>query len=183
MTLDDSALVARVLAGDREQYGELVRRHQEPMYRYALGMVGSPDAAADLVQDSFVKGFTRLDTCQDAGRYAAWVFRILRNLCFDYLKDRRRKVVPLDPEIPYAADGEDAQLALEREELRRSVATALAALPEAQREAFLMKHVEDLSYEEMADRTQASVSALKMRVMRAREALHAMLAEPERAGM
>lgn len=183
MTLDDSALVARVLAGEREQYGELVRRHQDAMYRYALGMVRSADAAADLVQDSFVKGFARLDTCQDAGRYAAWVFRILRNLCLDYLKDRRRQVVPLDPEMPYASDSEDPGLALEREELRRSVATALAALPEAQREAFLMKHVEDLSYEEMADRTDASVSALKMRVMRAREALHAMLAEPERAGM
>lgn len=183
MTLDDAALVARVLAGEREEYGELVRRHQEGLYRYALGMVGSPDAAADLVQDSFIRAFSRLATCEDPERYAAWVFRILRNLSLDYLKDRRRQVVPLDPEMPYAADGEDPQLALEREELRRSVARALAELPQAQREAFLMKHVEDLSYEEMADRTDASVSALKMRVMRAREALHAMLGEPERAGM
>jgi RNA polymerase sigma-70 factor (ECF subfamily) len=183
MTAGDADLVARVLAGERDEYGELVKRHQDALYRHALGMVRSPDAAADLVQDSFVRGFTRLDTCQDPERFGAWVFRILRNLCLDYLKDRRRDVVPLDPEMPYAADGEDAHLLLEREELRRSVSRALAALPDAQREAFLMKHVEDLSYEEMAERTDASVSALKMRVMRAREALHALLAEPEGAEM
>lgn len=183
MTRDDGAIVARVLAGGREEYGELVRRHQQPMYRYALGMVGSPDAAADLVQDSLVRGFTRLSSCQDPDRFGAWVFRILRNRCLDYLKDRRRQTVSLDIDAPFESGDEDPGAALERSELRRSVAQALASLPDAQREAFVMKHVEDLSYEEMAERAEVSVSALKMRVMRAREALHAMLAEREGAGM
>lgn len=183
MIRDDAAIVARILAGDREDYGELVRRHQQPMYRYALGMVGSPDAAADLVQESLVRGFTRLASCQDPARFGAWVFRILRNQCLDYLKDRRRQNVPLDIDAPFESDQEDPEEALERSELRRSVSEALAALPAAQREAFVMKHVEDLSYEEMAERAEASVSALKMRVMRAREALHGLLAAREGAGM
>lgn len=183
MILDDGELVARVLAGERDEYGELVRRHQQSLYRYALGMVGSPDAAADLVQESLVRGFTRLDTCQDPGRFGAWVFRILRNRCLDYLKDRRRQTVPLDIDSPFESQDEDPESALERSELMRSVSQALASLPEAQREAFVMKHVEDLSYEEMAERAEVSVSALKMRVMRAREALHGMLAEREAAGM
>lgn len=179
----DGALVARVLAGQREEYGELVRRHQQPMYRYALGMVGAPDAAADLVQDSLVRGFTRLRSCQDPNRFGAWMFRILRNQCLDYLKDRRRQTVPLDDDSPFESHIEGPEASLERAELRRSVSEALAALPDAQREAFVMKHVEELSYEEMAERAEASVSALKMRVMRAREALHSMLTERERAGM
>lgn len=183
MTDGDAALVARVLSGERDAFGQLVRRHQEGMYRYALGMVGSGDAAADLVQDSFIRGFTRLGSCQDPDRFGAWVFRILRNQCLDYLKNRRRQTVSLDAAEPFASDDEDPQSALERAELRGRVTEALAVLPEAQRDAFLMKHLEDLSYEEMAERSGASVSALKMRVMRARDALHSILSERERAEM
>lgn len=183
MIATDGAVVARVLKGDREEYGELVRRHQQPMYRYALGMVGSPDAAADLVQESLVRGFTRLGTCQDPERFGAWVFRILRNQCLDYLKDQRQRTVPLELDAPFESESEGPDSAVERTELRHSVTEALASLPDAQREAFVMKHVEDLSYEEMAERAGVSVSALKMRVMRAREALHGLLAEREGAGM
>jgi RNA polymerase sigma-70 factor (ECF subfamily) len=183
MIAGDGAIVERVLAGERDEYGELVRRHQEPMYRFALGMVGSADAAADLVQDSFIKGFTRLTKCRNADRFGPWVFTILRHLCLDYLKDRRRDTVTLEADAPFPSAGDDPQAQLERADLDRAVSSALAALPDSQREAFLMKHLEGLSYDEMAELTDTSVSALKMRVMRAREGLHAMLAERERAGM
>ena len=173
--LSDAELVERVLRGDQELYAQLVGRYQEVLYRHALGMVGSPDAAADLVQDSFVKGYTSLDRCQDPGRFGAWVFRILRNRTLDYLKDRRRKNVPLDEGAAQVPSRDDPASDLERAELGREVSSALRSLPEAQREAFLLKHVDGRSYEEMAEMLGGSVSALKMRVMRAREALQAML--------
>lgn len=171
----DAELVARVLAGDREQYAVLVRRHQEALYRHALGMLGSPDVAADLTQDSLIRAFTRLSSCHDPARFGAWTFRILRNGCLDYLKDRRRDTVPIEDESLLGTADDDPELSLEQAELRRSVFHALEALPEAQREAFLLKHVEDLSYEEMTERLGASISALKMRVKRAREALQVAL--------
>jgi RNA polymerase sigma-70 factor (ECF subfamily) len=170
----DAELVARVLAGDRERYAELVARYQTVLYRHALGMVGSPDAAADLVQDSLVRGYTRLTDCQDPARFGAWVFRILRNRCLDYLKDRRRQTVPLEEGARFVAD-DDPESDLDRAETRRAITRALGCLPEAQREAFLLKHVDGRSYEEMAEMLDASVSALKMRVMRAREALQVAL--------
>jgi RNA polymerase sigma-70 factor (ECF subfamily) len=172
---DDAGDVRRVLEGQAAHYEVLVRRYQEPMYRHAYGMVGDPDAAADLVQDSLVKAYTRLGTC-DPERFAAWLFRILRNRCKDYLKSRRRRDVPLVDDGPHAAPaGDDPGRTLERTELGRAVADALARIPESQREAFLLKHVEGRSYEEMADLLDAGISALKMRVMRAREALQEML--------
>lgn len=181
--LSDADIVARVLAGDRERYGELVLRHQASLYRHALGMVGSPDAAADLTQESFIKGYTGLSGCNDPGRFGAWVFRILRNRCLDYLKDRRRNTVPIAEDTAYADESEDPALTLEQTELGEAVTRALETLPAAQREAFLLKHVEDLSYEEMADMLGASVSALKMRVMRAREALQLLLSPQRRQEM
>ena len=167
----DAELVARVLAGEQEQYAHLVQRHQAALYRHALGMVGQPDAAADLVQDSLVKAYTSLGNCQDPARYGAWVFRILRNRCLDHLKDLRQHTVPIQESTAYTTERDDPEAQMERTETRAAITRALASLPDGQREAFLLKHVDGQSYEEMAEALGASVSALKMRVMRAREAL------------
>jgi RNA polymerase sigma-70 factor, ECF subfamily len=173
--LSDGELVERVLGGDTEVYAELVRRHQAPLYRHALGMLGSPDAAADLTQECFIRAYSRLPSCNDPGRFGAWSFRILRNGCLDYLKDRRQETIPIEDEGLLGIADADPQLEVERSEIRDAVQRALAMLPEAQREAFLLKHVEELSYEEMTALIGVSESALKMRVKRAREALQVLL--------
>ncbi len=172
----DEDLVRRVLAGERDAYGALVGRYQGVLYRHALGMLGAPDAAADLVQESFIRGFTRLASCQEPARFGGWVFRILRNLCLDQLRTRRRHAVPIEDVERHLTASDEADSELIRTETRRALDAALSTLPAPQREAFLLKHVEEMSYEEMAERLGASVSALKMRVMRAREALQALLA-------
>ena len=171
---DDAELIAQVLAGRAERFALLVERYQDALYRHAVGMLGEPDAAADVVQDTFVKAYTHLDTCQDPRRFSAWVFRILRNRCMDHLKNLRQRNVPLDDDAVGSAE-DDPAAELERTEAGQRVERALARLPAAQREAFLLKHLHDLSYEEMAERLDVSVSALKMRVMRAREALQLLL--------
>ena len=169
----DAELIRRVLAGEREQYATLVARYQAALFRHAAGMLGDGDAAADLVQDSLVKAFTSLHTCNDPDRFSAWVFRILRNRCRDWIRNRRQHTVELNPESHEAADDPAAEV--EQGELAAVLQRALAQLPVSQREAFLLKHVEELSYEEMAERLEAGISALKMRVMRAREALQILL--------
>lgn len=180
----DADLVARVLAGDRDGYASLVERHQAQLYRHALGMTRDSDVAADLVQDSFIRGYTALGGCQDPSRFGSWIFRILRNRCLDHLKNRRRSNVSLeDVTVPLTGDLEDPEVELGRSEIRREVRDALEGLPEAQREAFLLKHVDGFSYEEMAEMLGASVSALKMRVMRAREALQVALGALEEADL
>ncbi len=172
---DDARLIARILAGDQESYAVLVERYQGALYRFALGMVVQADAAADLVQESFIKAYVNLEQCHDPARFRAWIFRIVSNRCKDYLKSRRRQFTPLDENAPILATGEDPESGLEQHELREAIDRALAHLPRAQREAFLLKHVEGLSYEEMAESLKVSVSALKMRVFRARESLQALL--------
>jgi RNA polymerase sigma-70 factor, ECF subfamily len=173
----DPVLVQRTLEGDRDSYAALVQKYQAFLYRHALGMVADPDAAADLVQDSFVKAYVGLRNCRSPEHFGAWVFRILRNCCHDYLRDRRRQVVSLDESTVEVTAEEGPEYDLERVTLGRALDSALARLPEAQREAFLLKHVEGCSYEEMTGLLDASVSALKMRVMRAREALQVLLAD------
>jgi len=173
----DEAIVARVLAGDRNAYVGLVVRHQDLLYRHALRMTGEADAAADLVQVAFVKAYTQLARCREPHRFGAWAFRILANQAKDWLKSRARQEISLDAAAPSAVSDDDPTADLDRSELRAVLATALAQLPPGLREALVLKHVEGLSYEEMSELMNVSVPALKMRVHRARQMLQDALEE------
>jgi RNA polymerase sigma-70 factor, ECF subfamily len=173
-SLSDAQLIDRVLLGDRNAYAPLVDRHQTLLYRHAMGMGIDHDTSLDLVQDAFVKAYTRLSDCQDPEHFRAWVFRIARNLCLDYFKNVRRLSVPMSQleeieEIPDVSDCED--------DVSRTLQEALQRLPLALREAFLLKHDVGYTYEEIAELTSASPSAVKMRVHRARESLRRFLIE------
>ncbi|MES2524467.1 MAG: RNA polymerase sigma factor, partial [Gemmatimonadota bacterium] len=170
----DQEIITRVIAGDREAFATLIGRYSDPLYRHALGMTGSPDVAEDILQTSFIKAYSHLGEVR--GRFDAWLFRIVANGCKDWLKNIRRTHLSYDEDDQpsgYATPDED----LDRTELRTDLDSALAQLAPSLREAFIMKHVEGRSYEEMADLLGTTVGALKMRVHRAREALQALLEE------
>ncbi len=170
----DQLIIQRVLAGNRDAFTMLISRYSDPLYRHALCMTGSPDVAEDILQLSFIKAYQHL--AEVRGRFDAWVFRIVANGCKDWLKNIRRSHLSYDEDdqpSQYATPDEE----LDRTELRSDLDRALATLPPSLREAFIMKHVEGRSYEEMADLLGTTVGALKMRVHRAREALQALLEE------
>ena len=170
----DQAVIDRVLAGDRDAFGILIQRYSDPLYRHAVGMTGSPDVAEDILQVSFIKAFNHLSEVR--GRFDAWVFRIVANGCKDWLKNIRRTHLSYE-EDDQPSGYETPEEELDRGELRSDLDRALSALPASLREAFVMKHVEGRSYEEMAELLDTTVGALKMRVHRAREALQALLEE------
>ena len=84
----DQVIIDRILAGDRDAFGILISRYSDPLYRHAVGMTGSPDDAADILQNSFIKAYQHLGEVR--GRFDAWVFRIVANGCKDWLKNIRR---------------------------------------------------------------------------------------------
>jgi len=170
----DQVIIDRILAGDRDAFGLLISRYSDPLYRHAVGMTGSPDDAADILQNSFIKAYQHLSEVR--GRFDAWVFRIVANGCKDWLKNIRRTHLSYEEDDqPSGYETPDEEL--DRGELRSDLDRALAALPASLREAFVMKHVEGRSYEDMAELLETTVGALKMRVHRAREALQKLLEE------
>lgn len=173
----DEQVVRDVLAGDQDAFRLLVRRYGDTMHGHALRMTGSTDEAADLVQKALVKGYRKLRTCRDPERVGAWLFRILANMCKDHVRGRSRRDVPLvrvEAALPSTADPEAD---VESAEIRKHIWGALDALTPEQKEAFVLKHVEGRSYEEIAAVMDLSVASLKMRVHRAREALRGLLEE------
>ena len=171
----DATLVSRVLAGEKEAYGTLMDRHRGRLARYATHLLGDRHEAEDVLQDTFVRGYRFLAQCQEPERFGAWLFRILVNRCRSAHGTRRRGGVTLrlEDEPTRASRGSPVDDVAWRDEIQR----ALALLPADHREAFLLKYVEDLSYEEMEAITGAGISALKMRTKRACDRLRELLGE------
>jgi len=169
----DGAVVRAVLTGDVEQYAVLVRRYKDRYARYATRMLGSADAAEDAVQDALIRAYDRLAQCRDPENFAGWFFLILRNRCFAERR-RDRRADGLDQASAVTAP-DASHVSLEREERVRSVEQALLHLTPEQREVFVLKHVEELSYDEIAARVGTGVPALKMRMHRAYDRLRELL--------
>lgn len=176
----DAALVRRVLAGDARAYTGLVARYRDRLGRYAVHALGNRADAEEALQDAFVRAYRSLHRCDDPARFGAWLFQILVNRCRTLGAQRARRqrtLVQNDAALLGAGVDHPEDQAAWGEAIR----WALARLSPDQREAFLLKHVEDLSYDEMAELTGAGISALKMRVKRACEQLRAILQEVQRA--
>jgi RNA polymerase sigma-70 factor, ECF subfamily len=175
----DGDVVRRVLAGDTAAYAVLVARYRDRLGRYAVHMLGDREDAEEALQDAFVRGYRSLVRCDDPERFGAWLYGILVNRCRTAgARATRRARVFVRNEA--ALNGAHASSPADRSDFDDVVRRALARLAPAYREAFLLKYVEDLDYEEMARLTGVGVSALKMRVKRAREQLQAILKEVER---
>jgi RNA polymerase sigma-70 factor (ECF subfamily) len=175
----DGELVRRVLAGDAGAYAGLVARYRDRLGRYAVHMLGNREDAEEALQDAFVRAHRSLARCDDPERFGGWLWGILVNRCrtAGARAARLRRMFVGDPE-PIARASAPAER--ERAEWDEVVRWALARLGPRYREAFLLKYAEELDYEEMSRLTGAGVSALKMRVKRAREQLQVLLREVER---
>jgi RNA polymerase sigma-70 factor (ECF subfamily) len=178
MGAGDAELVRLVMSGDTGAYGSLVARYRDRLGRYALHMLGDREDAEEALQDAFVRGYRSLARCNDPERFGAWLYGILVNRCrtAGARAARRARLFVRDEG---ALNGAALPTSAERSEFEDVVRRALARLAPEYREAFLLKFVEDLEYEEMARLTGAGISALKMRVKRARERLQAILKEAE----
>jgi RNA polymerase sigma-70 factor, ECF subfamily len=175
-SMTDATLVRRVLDGDPRAFTILVDRHLQPCLRFATRMLGGRHDAEDVTQEALLRAYRALATYDPAGSFRTWLFAILVNRCRTSLLQRSRyvrRVVTDEDEMHNAVSGDDAAAT----ELRIEIERALGLLEPDQREAFLLKHVEQLGYDEMAAVTGAGVSALKMRVKRACERLQELLGE------
>lgn len=171
--MTDGEAIQRVLAGDVEAFSTLVRAHHASCLSFARAMLGRREPAEDAVQETFLRAFQGLPRYDHRDRFRAWLFRILINRCRTALKQERRRRgrewIPLE-DLP----GASMPTVPPADMLTRgSILEALARLGEEQREAFVLRHVEQLSYEEISFATGVGVSALKMRVARAKENLQA----------
>jgi RNA polymerase sigma-70 factor (ECF subfamily) len=182
---DDRRLIAECLAGKRDAFGELVTRYHARLFNAALRLVQSPEDAADVVQDAFLNAFQSLHTFKGDAEFFTWLYRIAFNTAIS-LKRKKRPTVSLeanrgeagiDPDDPseYVKPGS----AIERTEDERQLAVAIARLSPEHREVLLMKDIEGLKYEDIAELLAVPIGTIRSRLHRARLELRELLVPPE----
>ena len=180
--MTDAMLVRRVLDGDATAFTTLVDRHAAACTRFAIRMLGNREDAEDATQESFLRAYRYLGRYEERDYFRTWLFQILVNRCRTLAQQRQRQARMFQHD-EIAIREASVSPSVAGAEIRSEIERALAALDAEQREAFLLKHVEQLSYEEMSEITGAGVSALKMRVKRACDRMQRLLREVSDVGM
>ncbi len=183
---EDSELLARAQQGDTAAFEALVERHRGRVYGLARRMLNSDDDAAEVLQESFISAYRNLPNFRGDAQFGSWVYRIAANHAL--MRLRHRKVVnqvesPLDEPtfndrgslMDGVSDFKDAEGEAMDAELRRAIEQATETLGPEYKEVFVLKDLEGLSYEEIAEITGASVAAIKSRLHRARLSLRSAI--------
>jgi RNA polymerase sigma-70 factor, ECF subfamily len=191
----DEILMSRFQSGERMAFTMLVRRHQTPLYNFALRQLRSAPAAEEVVQETFVRVVQNAAEFKDASRFSAWLYTIARRLCIDSMRKgalRRHPSLDEPQAVRNAAGSEgptlgdrtpDAKASVERaavsNEIRERILAAIEELPDDQREVFLLREVSNLPFKEIATIVEAPENTVKSRMRYALERLQATLSEFE----
>lgn len=180
------AVVQSVIDGDTNAYEVLVKEYEKNVYNMALRMTGNREDAADMSQEAFIRAYNSLKLYRGDSKFSVWLYRIVSNVCLDFLRSKnRRPTVSLSIEND---DGDDVELDIADEEqmperiiekrlARDAVHRGLASILPEQREAFLLREMQGLSYEEIAEVTGIEIGTVKSRIYRARKKLCKFLSE------
>ncbi|MDX1586768.1 MAG: sigma-70 family RNA polymerase sigma factor [Balneolaceae bacterium] len=181
---EDDVLVKRAMGGDEQAYSELVDKYQRALYFHILKMIKDKEQVNDLVQEAFVKAFDNLNTYSTNYAFSTWLYRIATNHTIDYLRKKKLKTLSIDEPVK-TRDGE-MQMQLEdesagtdrniiRKQRQNIVQNAIDELPPKYRKVIEMRHMEEKSYQEIADVLDLPLGTVKAHIFRARELLYKSL--------
>jgi RNA polymerase sigma-70 factor, ECF subfamily len=177
---DDAALIAATLAGDSAAFGRLVGLYQDRLYNSLLRVTGSAEDAGDIVQDTFVQAYVKLDSFRGASAFYTWLYRIAFNLAMSHRR-RERITVSLDGMKENLGsqplDGQPSPAAqIERNEQIEMVHAALAELSDEYRAILVLREIDGYRYEEIAEILELPIGTVRSRLFRARLQLRDQLA-------
>jgi RNA polymerase sigma-70 factor, ECF subfamily len=176
LTVTDRDLVASAVAGREGSFEELVRRYQRPIAAYVYRMVGDYESALDLTQEIFIKVYNSLRRYRSEFKFSTWIYKIAHNSAVDHLRrtnTREQSLIngPEDDhfELPIESNRPSPEQESERRERRVEIESVVRSLPANYRELVLLRHSQDLTYEEIVEVSGLPLGTVKNRLFRARE--------------
>lgn len=173
---NDRDLVASAVSGLEGGFEELVRRYQRPISAYVYRMVGDYETALDLTQEIFIKIYNSLARYRPEFKFSTWIYKIAHNAAIDHLRrssGRERSMVAGTEsdsyDLPIESEGLTPEQQTEREERRVEIELVVRSLPTAYRELIVLRHSQDLTYEEIVEVTGLPLGTVKNRLFRARD--------------
>lgn len=172
--------VESVLGGDVNAFETLVLSYEKNVYNLALRMVKNPEDASDMAQEAFIRAYNSLASFRGESKFSVWLYRIVSNVCLDFLRSRsRHPTVSLsveddegeETELDIPDESQSPEALLERRLTRDSVRRGLDALSEEYRQILLLREIQGLSYDEIAETLSMELGTVKSRIFRARKKL------------
>ncbi len=183
-SLTDGELIEKAISGRELGFEELVNRYQRQITSYVFRMLNNYDAALDVTQEVFIKVYNSLEKYSSDYKFSTWLYRIAHNAAIDYM---RRNSVPqqsLDIEtkdgtfqLQIESQQPNPEQLRERSEWRTEIESVVKCLPSVYRELILLRHAQDLSYDEIAEVTELPLGTVKNRLFRAREMMREIFVE------
>ena len=182
--VSDRELVATAVEGFDGSFEELVRRYQRPISAYVYRMVGNYESALDLTQEIFIKVYNSLKRYRAEFKFSTWIYKIAHNAAVDHLRRNSTR----EQSLTTGADGDQFDLPIEcsrltpeqeseRKERRGEIESVVRTLPANYRELIILRHSQDLSYEEIVEVTGLPLGTVKNRLFRAREMMRQQFVE------
>ncbi|MBK8430509.1 MAG: sigma-70 family RNA polymerase sigma factor [Chloroflexi bacterium] len=176
-TINQEALwLEQARQGDKASFGKLIEAYQGPVFNLAYRMLNDAREAEEAAQEAFIRAYTRLESYNPAHKFSTWMLSITSNYCIDLIRKRRALLLSIDEPLPAhpalmseKSQGPEGQAVRAEQEVM--VQRLLQTLPEEYRETVVLRYWYDMSYEEIAEAMDTSVSAIKSRLFRARRDL------------
>lgn len=174
------AVVQAVIDGDTNAFEVLIKEYEKNVYNMALRMTGSREDAEDMSQESFLRAYNSLSLYRGESKFSVWLYRIVSNVCLDFLRGKnRRPTVSLSvenddgesEEMDIADESQMPERIMDKQLARDTLHRGLASIPPEQRETFLLRELQGLSYEEISTVTGVDIGTVKSRIFRARKKL------------
>ena len=176
-TIHDRTLILSSQKGDKQAFGLIVKRYMQRAYFVALGFVGVHEDALDLSQEAFVRSYKAIKRFDPEKKFFTWFYQILRNLCFNFLRDQKKNVYTFSEissrELLDLRDeeGNHPDEILEKRELAESIWRVIQALPGNEKEIILLREFQEMSYQEIADLLEIPIGTVMSRLYSARKKL------------
>ncbi|MEJ2720026.1 MAG: sigma-70 family RNA polymerase sigma factor [bacterium] len=184
MKEEDKELIVRARKGDERAYRALLVKYERAVFNICLKMVRDREEARDLAQDAFIKVFSMLERYNPSYAFSNWLFKITSNLCIDSMRKRKVETLPMDEPVKgskgeyerqYASPAATPDRVLLKKEKMKMLGRAIEELPPHYRIMIVLRHQENLSYEEIAETLEVPLGTVKARIHRAREMLKTRL--------
>lgn len=183
-TLTDGELIINALRGSEDNFEELVRRYQRPITGYVYRMLNNYDASLDVTQEVFIKVYNSLSRYSSEYKFSTWLYRIAHNAAIDYMRRNSVNQQSIEAEnadgtyqLQFESPQPNPEQMRERSEWRAEIETVIKCLPTGYRELIVLRHTQDLSYDEIAEVTNLPLGTVKNRLFRAREMMREIFVE------
>ncbi len=186
---EDTLLIQRALTGDQTAFSSLRQKYHDSIYNLIYRMIREKDEVEDLTQEAFIKAFASLSTFNDEYAFSTWLYKIATNNCIDHIRRKKLQTFSIDKpiesrdsdfafELPDTGTGPDQ--ALISSQRKKMLEEAINSLPEKYRQVIVMRHQEELEYQEIARILKLPLGTVKAHIFRARELLYKFLRDKMR---